>query len=293
MDDSANTQYPILLVHGLFGFDRIGSHHYFNGIKQALNGCGASVFVPIISAANGNEARGDQLLKQIHNLRRQAGAQRVNLIGHSQGALTARYVAAIAPEVIASVTSVSGPNHGSELADRLRLAFVPGRLPETVAAALTTALSSFVSALSGHPHLPQHALNALNALTTEGVAAFNRKYPQGLPDTWGGMGPGQVNDVLYYSWSGTIKGSQLSKSLNLLDPLHNALRVFSSFFTRETRENDGMVGRFSSHLGHVIRSDYPLDHLDTINQVARGSRKNINPVELYIEHAVRLKQAGL
>ena len=138
MDDSVNTRYPILLVHGLFGFDRIGSHHYFHGIKQALNECGASVFVPIISAANDNEARGDQLLKQIHNLRRQVGAQRVNLIGHSQGALTARYVAAIAPELIASVTSVSGPNHGSELADRLRLAFVPGRLGETVAAALTT-----------------------------------------------------------------------------------------------------------------------------------------------------------
>ena len=293
MDDSVNTRYPILLVHGLFGFDRIGSHHYFHGIKQALNECGASVFVPIISAANDNEARGDQLLKQIHNLRRQIGAQRVNLIGHSQGALTARYVAAIAPELIASVTSVSGPNHGSELADRLRLAFVPGRLGETVAAALTTSFSAFLSALSGHPRLPQNALNALNALTTDGVAAFNRQYPQGLPDRWGGMGPAQVNAVHYYSWSGIIKGSRLAESLNLLDPLHNALRVFDSFFTRETRENDGMVGRFSSHLGQVIRSDYPLDHLDTINHMARGSRRRINPVELYIEHARRLKEAGL
>lgn len=293
MDDSVNTRYPILLVHGLFGFDRIGSHHYFHGIKQALNECGASVFVPIISAANDNEARGDQLLKQIHNVRRQTGSQRVNLVGHSQGALSARYVAAIAPEVIASVTSVSGPNHGSELADRLRLALAPGRLPETVAAALTTALSSFVSALSGHPHLPQHALNALNALTTEGVSAFNLKYPQGLPTTWGGMGPEQVNDVLYYSWSGIIKGSRLSESLNLLDPLHNALRVFGSFFTRETRQNDGMVGRFSSHLGQVIRSDHALDHLDIINHPARGSRRNLNAVALYIEHARRLKQAGV
>ena len=97
----------------------------------------------------------------------------------------------------------------------------------------------------------------------------------------------------YYSWSGIIKGSRLAESLNLLDPLHNALRVFDSFFTRETRENDGMVGRFSSHLGQVIRSDYPLDHLDTINHMARGSRRRINPVELYIEHAKRLKEAGL
>lgn len=90
-----------------------------------------------------------------------------------------------------------------------------------------------------------------------------------------------------------MKGSRLTESLNLLDPLHNALRVFGSFFTRETRENDGMVGRFSSHLGQVIRSDYPMDHLDTINQVARGSRRNIDPMQLYVEHARRLKQADL
>ena len=293
MDDSANTHYPILLVHGLFGFDRIGNHHYFNGIKEALNHRGARVFVPFISAANSNEARGDQLLKQIHSVCRQTGAQRVNLIGHSQGALTARYAAAIAPEVVASVTSVSGPNHGSELADRLRQAFTPGKLGESVAAALITSFSSFLSTLSGHPQLPQHALNALNALTTEGVAGFNRNYPQGLPATWGGMGPGQVNEVLYYSWSGIIKGSKLSESLNLLDPLHNACRVFGRFFTRETTANDGMVGRFSSHLGQVIRSDYPLDHLDTINQLARRNRASINPVELYVAHAIRLKQAGV
>jgi triacylglycerol lipase len=293
MDDSANTQYPILLVHGLFGFDRIGSHQYFNGIKEALNYRGASVYIPFISATNGNEERGAQLLKQILALRKQTGAQRVNLIGHSQGALTARYVAAIAPETVASVTSVSGPNHGSELADRLRQAFAPGKFGETVAAGLTTAFSTFLSNLSGHPHLSQHALNALNALTTEGVAAFNLKYPQGLPETWGAMGPEQVDDVFYYSWSGIIKGSRLSESLNLLDPLHNACRVFGSFFTRETKENDGMVGRFSSHLGHVIRSDYPLDHLDTINQMARLSRKTVNPVELYVEHAKLLKNKGL
>lgn len=292
MDDSANTQYPILLVHGLFGFGRIGPFNYFKGIKQALGGAGARVFVPIISAANNNETRGEQLLELVRGVCSRTGAQRVNLIGHSQGALTARYAAAIAPHLIASVTSVSGPNHGSEAADRLRQAFVPGTLPETVAGALTTSFSSFLSAITGHPQLPQHALEALNALTTEGVAAFNLKYPQGLPATWGGMGPEQVNDVLYYSWSGIIKGSRLSESLNLLDPLHNACRIFGSFFTRESRQNDGLVGRFSSHLGHVIGSDYAMDHLDTINHLASMSRTRIDPVAHYLEHARRLKSAG-
>lgn len=293
MDTSANTRYPIVLVHGLFGFDHIGPFNYFNGIKEALNKAGATVYVAKVSAANSSEERGEQLLEQLRALATQNGLQRFNVIGHSQGALTARYAAAIAPERVASVTSVSGPNQGSELADRVRQALTPGALPETVAAALSSALGSFISRLSGRRELPQDALGALNALTTEGVAAFNKKYPQGLPETWGAMGAEQVNGVLYYSWSGVIKGSLLSESLNIFDPLHNACRVFGSFFTRESKENDGMVGRFSSHLGQVIRSDYPLDHLDTINHVAALANKSVDPAGLYVEHARRLKAKGV
>lgn len=107
------------------------------------------------------------------------------------------------------------------------------------------------------------------------------------------MGAEQVNGVLYYSWSGIIKGSLFSESLNIFDPLHNACRVFGSFFTRESKENDGMVGRFSSHLGQVIRSDYPLDHLDTINHVAALANKSVDPAGLYVEHARRLKAKGV
>lgn len=293
MTDTANTQHPILLVHGLFGFDRIGPFSYFNGIKEALQRAGANVFIASLSAAHSNETRGEQLCRQIAEILQQTGARRINLIGHSQGALTARYAAAVAPESVASVTSVSGPNHGSELADRLRLAFIPGKLPEKVAASLITAFSTFMTIISGKPQLPQHALEALNALTSEGVAAFNLKYPQGLPKTWGGLGAPEVNGVFYYSWSGIIKGTLLAESMNLFDPTHNACRVFSSFFTVEAKANDGMVGRFSSHLGTVIRSDYAMDHLDTINHLARMTRNKANPVDLYVEHAQRLKKQGL
>lgn len=293
MTDSARTQYPIVLVHGLFGFDRIGPFSYFHGIKEALEAAGAKVLIASVSAANSNEARGEQLLEYAHHVIKQTGAKRINLIGHSQGALTARYAAALEPGVIASVTSVSGPNHGSELADRLRLALTPGKLPETVAATLSTAFGTFLSLVSGKPELPQHSIEALNALTTEGVAAFNAKYPQGLPSTWGGVGAEQVNGVLYYSWSGIIKGSLLSQSSNIFDPLHSACRVLSRFFTLEANANDGLVGRFSSHLGTVIQSDYAMDHVDTINHLGGLVRKTVDPVELYIAHAQRLKNRGL
>ncbi|MGF0237783.1 esterase/lipase family protein [Rhodococcus sp. IEGM1300] len=289
MQRNATTEYPILLVHGLFGFDRIGKIELFHDVKHALRIAGARVFIPHLSATHSNEARGEQLLAQVERVLDGTGAGKVNVIGHSQGALAARYAAAIAPQLIASVTSVSGPNHGSELADFLRKALTPGRLPEKVAEAVATSFAEFLSLLSGHRSLPQNAVAALNALTTEGVGAFNNKYPQGLPKTWGGKGPDLVNGVRYYSWSG-ILGNVLEEGL---DPLQAFSRAFSQYFSIESDQNDGMVGRFSSHLGKVIRSDYPLDHLQTLIQTTGCVRKGIAPIDLYVQHAQRLRNAGL
>lgn len=287
MQRNATTRYPILLVHGLFGFERIGSFELFQDVKDALKTAGNRVFVPHLSATHSNEVRGEQLLAQIDRVLQGTGASKVNLIGHSQGALAARFAAALAPHAVASVTSVSGPNHGSELADFLRKALIPGRLPEVVAQNVATRFSDFLSLLSGNLTLPQNALAALNALTTEGVGEFNDKYPQGLPDTWGGNGAGEVNGVYYYSWSGTLQTTQT------FDPFQKACQGLAAFFTTEAQHNDGFVGRFSSHLGTVIRSDYPFDHLGSLRRTAGTSSALLDPIELYVEHAARLQAAYL
>ena len=65
MQRNATTQHPILLVHGLFGFDRIGKVELFQDVKQALRSHGARVFVPHLSATHSNEVRGEQLSAQI------------------------------------------------------------------------------------------------------------------------------------------------------------------------------------------------------------------------------------
>jgi triacylglycerol lipase len=293
MQRNASTRYPILLVHGLFGFEKIGKFELFHDIRQALRNAGARVFVPHLSAIHDNEVRGDQLLAQIERVLEGTGARKVNLIGHSQGALTARYAAAIAPHSVASVTSVSGPNHGSELADFLRKALTPGCLPEHVAETVVTLFADFLATLSHNQYQPRNAIAALNALTTEGVGAFNDKYPQGLPTTWGGKGCEEINSVRYYSWSGVLPSNTLEKSLYALDPLNAFCRALSGYFVTESEQNDGLVGRFSSHLGTVIRSDYALDHLDSIGQPTGQLRTGVDPIELYVQHARRLRDAGL
>ncbi|VVP11174.1 esterase/lipase family protein [Pseudomonas fluorescens] len=290
MNMDASTQYPIVLVHGLFGFDKIAGYPYFFEIKEALEQAGAKVYAVNIPAVNGNEERGEKLLEHVNRILQETGAARVNLIGHSQGPLAARYVAALHPEKVASVTSVSCPNHGSEIADQLQKALTPGALPEVLVLAVLKAVGTFISLISGHPQNPQDARAAFKSLTSEGLAAFNLKYPQGVPERWGGEGNEIENGVHYYSWSGIVQNLQ---SLQPLDPSHLNCIVLSNLFYKEKTANDGLVGQYSSHLGKVIRSDYPMDHFDAVNQMAGRTSWNVNPVKLYLDHAALLKSKGL
>jgi triacylglycerol lipase len=295
MNDSCATRYPMVLVPGMLGFIRLWVYPYWFGIPQALRRRGAAVHTVQVSMLNSSEVRGEQLLQVIERLRRETGADKVNLIGHSQGALTARYAAAMRPEWVASVTSVAGPNHGSELADYLEQHYPPGsargRLVNAVLRLLAWLMAKLDTGYKG-PRLPNDLAAAHGALTCAGVQRFNRRFPHGLPETWGGHGPAEVNGVRYYSWSGVLQDARSDKRGNRLDGSHYFCKLFAKTFVRET-QCDGMVGRFSSHLGQVIGDDYPMDHLDIVNQSLGAVGEGAQPVRLFIEHAQRLRAAGV
>lgn len=280
------TRYPIVLVHGLFGYDKLLGVDYFYGIPQALSRDGATVYVAQVSATASSELRGEQLLAQVELLLAATGAEKVNLIGHSHGGPTVRYVASVAPELVASATSVGGVNFGSEIADLVRTNAAPGSAAEQTAAAAAHALSGFISVLSGGSHLPQDPIDSLNALTSEGANQFNQRYPEGLPSTYCGEGPMRAaNGVYYFSWSGR------SNVTNVLDPVDPALALTGAFFSEP---NDGLVGVCSSHLGKVIGTHYRLNHMDEVNQsFGIHNLFEINPVTLFSQHANRLKVLGL
>ncbi|USH04557.1 triacylglycerol lipase [Grimontia kaedaensis] len=279
------TKYPIVLVHGLFGFDSIAGIDYFHAIPQALSRSGAKVFVAQVSATNSSEQRGEQLLQQVRWVKAVTGAKKVNLIGHSHGSPTARYVASVAPQHVASVTSVGGVNKGSEFADAVR-GIPPGSLGEGLAVTAAHALSGLISVLSGGASLPQDPLASLHSLTTKGSLAFNAKYPEGVPTSRCGEGSYRAsNGVYYYSWSGT---STVTNVLDISDP---AMFITGLFFSEA---NDGLVGRCATHLGKVIRSNYRMNHLDEVNQFfGLHSWFDTDPVTVYRQHANRLKRQGL
>lgn len=280
------TKYPIVLAHGLFGFDNIGPVEYWYGIPGALRSDGAKVYVTQVSAANSTEVRGEQLLTQVKQILAVTGATKVNLIGHSHGGPTARYVASVRPDLVASVTSVGGVNRGSKVADVLLGIAPAGSLSNAVIVSITNGLASIINFLSGGSGLTQNALAAAKSLSTAGAAKFNVMHGQGVPTSTCGEGAYQVNGVSYFSWSGA------KPYTNVFDIIDPALALTGLAFGSE--KNDGLVASCSSHLGRVIRDDYAMNHLDEVNQtIGLVNIFETNPVTIYRQHANRLKNLGL
>ena len=283
--NTAKTRYPIVLAHGMAGFDELfGVLEYWYGIPDALEDKGATVFVTSVSQFNATEVRGEQLIDQIETITAITGKPKVNLIGHSHGGLDVRYVAATRPDLVASVTSVGSPHKGADLADFLAANVEGGSFSEAVLAYFANSLGTVLGLLSGSSN-PQDAIAALASLSSAGAAAFNATYPQGVPASSCGEGAPSIGGIRYYSWSGT---GVLTNFLDLSDP---ALGLTSLFYSEA---NDGLVGRCSSHLGDVIRDNYFHNHLDEVNQIlGLVSLFESNPATLFRNHANRLKNAGL
>ena len=89
---------------------------YWPGIPSKLVNDGATVYVTTSSTANSSEVRGEIIIGQLENIKAATGAQKFNLIGHSQGGLDGRYIAAVRPDLVASVTSVGSPHKASSAA---------------------------------------------------------------------------------------------------------------------------------------------------------------------------------
>jgi triacylglycerol lipase len=151
---------------------------------------------------------------------------------------------------------------------------------------VVNALGKVEALLSGNPSLPQDALEGtLPSLTTAGAQQFNAAYPAGVPTTPCGQGAAIVNGIRYYSWSGS------GQIYNLLDPADYLMKVTSLAF--KGAPSDGLVGTCSSHLGLVLRDNYPMNHLHEVNQLLGLVGMGADPVGLYRIQANRLKLLGL
>jgi triacylglycerol lipase len=290
--------YPIVLAHGFFGFDDFagaGFLDYYYGVKAHLaEGGEALVFTPAVDPFNDSTARGEQLLAEVEAILAQTGHAKVNLVGHSQGGLDARVVAALRPDLVASVVTVATPHEGTRIADIAlgltddpALAGVLDFLVDTVGQALYDEVGAETSLAA-----------ALEQLTTSGMDAFNVAYPDQ---------PG----VLYASIAGRSDRHGGGTDCNApgappfiaawddaLDPLDVAFSVTEPLLDGglgDPYPNDGLVRVRDAKRGRFLGC-IPADHLDEVGQLfgdGPGLFNDWDHLAFYRDLARYLRDQGL
>lgn len=319
IDDYAATRYPIILVHGLSGSAKFfGVIDYWYGIQSDLEAHGANVYVVSLSSYQsdlGPNGRGEQLLAYVKEVLAATGAQKVNLIGHSQGGFTSRYVAAVAPDLVASVTTIGTPHHGTQLADFIEqtLDTDPTGLSGTAAFAFLNVIGLAIS----DGNTDENARAAFAEITTKGAARFNAVVPSAGLGAAGSCQTGAPTETiggnthLLYSWTGSaiqptfsVLGVRGAKDTSVLGPLDPALYADPATLALEgtgtqmvnlgSGQNDGAVPVCSALYGRVISTAYHWNHLDEINQMVGVLGESAeDPVAVIRAHANRLKLHGL
>jgi triacylglycerol lipase len=120
---------PVVLAHGLFGFERIGigpftMATYFRGIPEFLRSLGHRVLVTRVHPTAGIRRRAAKLGERIL---RAFPDERVHIIGHSMGGLDARELLADPAWAgrVLSLTTIATPHLGSTLAEVAQKKFGP------------------------------------------------------------------------------------------------------------------------------------------------------------------------
>jgi triacylglycerol lipase len=287
----SQTKNPIVLVPGIFAFDSIASIDYWYKIPEALQSQGATVYVPKINAFDSSVKRGEALIAQLDNIRASSGGKitKFNLMGHSQGGITVRYVMNTRPDLVASVTTMHSPHKGSPLADLVTGVAPASSLQGVAFTAFGNAVGDLVNLLSNNKKSPADVRAMLAEFNAPGAAANNKAYPVGIPTTACGSGAETAtiggNSIRMYSWSGT---APLTNVLDISDVLFGITRFAFS------EANDGVTGKCSSHFGKVLKDDYFMNHLDVTNQIFGAvSLFETNPKTLFQSHASRLKALSL
>lgn len=273
--NTAQTRYPIVLVHGFMGFDDILGVDYFYQVPEDLRRNGTTVYVAAVSQVNSSEARGEQLFKQMQQWAARDGVKKFNLIGHSQGGPTARYVGGVAPQMVASITTVASPSRMSVQDANNNIAKLINNY-----SSLTSALGSFVAWLSGNSQLPQD-VNAAKNFADE-VNAFATRFPAGVPSTYCGLNGKEFEGGMYlYSVTGN-------------KPKTNAWDISDQAMVESSVPSDGAIPVCAAHFGKVLRDDYPWNHIDEMNHVFGLIGKGApDPVAFYRTQTNRLKLKGL
>ncbi|KAK4693327.1 triacylglycerol lipase, partial [Lecanoromycetidae sp. Uapishka_2] len=262
-------QNPIVLAHGLLGFDElrllgklIPGIHYWRGITEALTANGIEVILAHVPPSASIEQRAAKLSDDIE---KKAGGKSVNIIAHSMGGLDARYmISRLSPPnvKVKSLTTVASPHRGSAFADYCFERIGPQRLPTIYGALKTMRIET----------------GAFSQLTRR---YMEEEFNPATPDREG---------VAYFSYGAMAT-----------PPVYSAFRQSHHIVEGIEGPNDGLVSVTSSRWGTYKGTLVGVTHLDLINWTNRlrwlvwemmGNKRTFNAIAFYLNIADMLAKEG-
>lgn len=277
--ETGNTDINIVLAHGIFGLNKIGSTNYFNGVEEHLkNSHNAKVLAANVSPVGGIRERGNQLRQQIINAINNPNEYPffnpkapIHIIAHSMGGLDSRFILSLAnpdniANLITSLTTIGTPHKGSPLADLFFLGFNP----------LVNFLKLWFNVDEFLKSLSELGIkkDGIQDLTTVAMHKFNQEY--------------EDNPNVSYFW---IAGIGRDGSLNKTSHALSLTYAYIQIVTQE--DNDGAVALSSAKRGEAIGVPWFADHLDQVghdlDHPPHGIPEDFNYLAKYDEIIARIR----
>lgn len=268
------SRHAIVLAHG---FDGSATNRWsFFKVAQKLRDDGHLVHEAQVSPYKGVPERAAQLATHVEaalgecRAKQGCDASKVHIIAHSMGGLDARFVISKLGfgDRVASLTTISTPHRGSNIADVL-IKVIPDDFNKAVNAMASVWGRTFTEADLAEGSDLKAALSSISEKTTR--ETFN---PEVKDDA----------RVTYLSWAGVsdvvgipnpkdidVCDGRLQTRLGIRDGMDPTLILASPFVAhgKELRPNDGMVTVESAKWGKFMGC-IPADHLDEVGQPKDG-----------------------
>lgn len=268
------TQYPILLVHGVF-FRDYKHLNYWGRIPYDLELNGATVYYGGQHSAAAVADCAAELAERIREIVAETGCEKVNVIAHSKGGLDMRYALknhGISP-MVASLTTVNTPHKGCIFVDFMLKTFSES-VKDKVASTYNTAAKKL-----GDPN--PDFMAAVGDLTATGCAALE-------PHLAGESNPAALAGIYCQS-----VGSLLPRARGGRFPLNLAYPIVRFF----DGPNDGLVAETSFSFGEKYTlltpsGDRGISHGDMID-LNRENVEGFDVREFYVGLVSELRERGL
>lgn len=250
-------KYPVVLVHGIAAKD---SNQFWGRIVETLKEGGVEVFLGNTDSWASIEHNALRLRRRINHILKQTGKEKVNIIAHSKGGIDSRYlISSLKYERIASLTTISTPHRGSEIAD-----YVFSK--EVIKGIISIRSLRKVFRLYGD-RIPD-PYTMLKNLTTSYMEEFNRNNPD--------------NESVYYSSYHSVLEGKMDDL-----PYYYTFQ----YLKKIAGANDGLVSTDSAEWGSEFNIIKGLSHSEILDY----KRKTISGIDVprqYLAIARKLAELG-